>query len=72
MIYLMQEVTLVFVTVDSLTQESGITRCIGLHVMSRCNQVGAQLRGVIKKSTELNFPVAQNVRIGRSACTIFR
>ena len=70
MINLVQEVALVFIAVDAFTELRGTACHIGLHVMPSGNQIGPQLRRVVEKGAELDFPVAQNIRVGCSAGSV--
>ena len=72
MINLVQEVALVFFDIDPFAKSRGAACGIGLHVMACGNQVGAQLRGVVEKGAELDFPVAQNVGVGCTAGAVLR
>ena len=71
-INLVQEVALVFIAVGAFAEPRGAACDIGLHVMTCGNEVGAQLRGVVEKGAKLDFPVAQNIRVGCPAATVLR
>ena len=63
----MQKVALVLLPVAGLSQAGfGGTRPAAC-VVPGGNVVGIEFQGVVQEGTELDFPVADDIRVGRSA-----
>ncbi len=67
----MQEVALVLVRVQALEQLAAAIAVTTPHVMAGGDEVGAEHQGIIEERLELDFPVAEDVRIGRAARLVF-
>ncbi len=68
---LMQKVTLVLTAIFSFVQAHHVA-IIGASpsVMTRSDQVGAQTRRVIEESLKFDFPITENIGIGRPASPV--
>ena len=61
-----QEVALVLVRVQALEQLAAAVNIAAAHVMAGGDQVGAEHQRVVEERLELDFPVAQDVRVRRA------
>ena len=62
----MQEIALILVAIQATQQQRLSVAVSPARVMTRRNQVGAQHQRIIQEGLELDFPVAQDVRVGRA------
>src|SRR5690606_25926215 len=66
-----QKVALVFVRIQTFQQQRLTIVIAATYVVSGGNQIGAQHFGVFEKGYELDFAVAQNIRVGRTSGFVF-
>ncbi len=67
----MQEVALVLVGVEALEQFAAAIAVATPHVMASGDEVGTEHQGVIEERLELDFPVAEDVRVRRAPGLVF-
>ncbi|RMS13201.1 hypothetical protein ALP75_200108 [Pseudomonas syringae pv. actinidiae] len=67
----MQEVALVLVRVQALEQLGAPVDITAAHVVAGGNQVGAQHQCIVQEGFELDFPVAEDVRIWGASGLVF-
>src|SRR5690606_18062357 len=69
--YGVEEVALVLVRVQALEQFAASVDIAAANIVPRCDQVGAERQGIVEECLELDFTVAEDVRVRRSACLVF-
>ena len=68
----MEEIALVLVGVQALEKKGAIAPVQAPDVVAGGYQVGAEDFGIFKEHLKLDFPIAQNVRIGSTPRSVFR
>ncbi len=66
-----QKITLILIRVAALEQVLLIVARLTPDIVAGGDPLGAQSTGVVEESPELDFGVAQDVRVGGSAATVF-
>ena len=62
-----QEVALILIRIEALEQFSMAVDVAAAHIVAGGNQVGAEHQGVIEKGFELDFAIAEDVRVRRAS-----